>query len=535
MNPFLQSIVALWGQLGLNQRVSLIVAAVAVAGVVTGLTVWSHQPDYQLLYGRLKEKDAAAIVTTLQTQGVKHRVGLGGGNIYVPADQVHRLRMELAAKGLPGGDGVGYEIFDKGQFGLSDFVQRTNYNRAIQGELARTISQLDGVASARVMIVQPENRLLLTEQGIKPTASVFIEVNGRLESEAVNSIRHLVANAVQGLTPDEVAVVDQRGRVLSSELKEDPLLGSASSLIRYRQQVEDYFAKKIEGMLTPVLGVGQAIVRVSADIDNESATLTEDKFDPEGAVIRSQSNTEDSNSSQEARKTGTTGVSANTPGTPGAPASAPEAATVTNAQNRKNQSISYEINRKTTSVKRNPGAIKSLSASVFVAARPPVPAAVVAGQPPAPATPAPARTPAELDGLRRIVINALGLKPAPGQNLEELVSLQETAFQPVVVDEQIKSMATEGRVQNWIETASRYLAVVIALGAFFIFFRMLRSQRPEPVPVELLSLDGSSSGSRTASSKPVSLTPEMLNELIRQKPANVGTALRDWVAASKRN
>jgi flagellar M-ring protein FliF len=288
-------------------------------------------------------------------------------------------------------------------------------------------------------------------------------------------------------------------------------------------------------MLTPVLGVGQAIVRVSADIDNESATLTEDKFDPEGAVIRSQSNTEDSNSSQEARKTGTTGVSANTPGTPGAPASAPEAATVTNAQNRKNQSISYEINRKTTSVKRNPGAIKSLSASVFVAARPPVPAAVVAGQPPAPATPAPARTPAELDGLRRIVINALGLKPTPGQNLEELVSLQETAFQPVVVDEQIKSMATEGRVQNWIETASRYLAVVIALGAFFIFFRMLRSQRPEPVPVELLSLDGSSSGSRTASSKPVSLTPEMLNELIRQKPANVGTALRDWVAASKRN
>jgi flagellar M-ring protein FliF len=96
-------------------------------------------------------------------------------------------------------------------------------------------------------------------------------------------------------------------------------------------------------------------------------------------------------------------------------------------------------------------------------------------------------------------------------------------------------MATEGRVQNWVETASRYLAVVIALGAFFIFFRMLRSQRPEPVPVELLSLDGSSSGSRTASSKPVSLTPEMLNELIRQKPANVGTALRDWVAASKRN
>ena len=535
MNPFLQSIVSLWGQLGINQRVSLIVAAVAVAGVVTGLVVWSNQPDYQLLYGRLKEKDAAAIVTTLQAQGVKYRVGLGGGNVYVPADQVHRLRMELASKGLPGGDGVGYEIFDKGQFGLSDFVQRTNYNRAIQGELARTIGQLDGVASARVMIVQPENRLLLTEQGVKPTASVFIEVNGRLETEAVNSIRHLVANAVQGLSPDEVAVVDQRGRVLSAELKEDPLLGSASSLIRYRQQVEDYFSKKIEGMLTPVLGAGQAIVRVSADIDNESATLVEDKFDPEGAVIRSQVNTEDSNNSTEARKGGATGVAGNTPGAPGAAPAADAGTAVTNAQNRKNQTISYEINRKTTNVKRNPGGIKSLTAAVFVASRPPVPAPVVAGQPPAPATPAPARTPAELDGLRRIVINALGLKPAAGQNLEELVSLQETAFKPVAVDEQIQTMAKESRVQGWIETASRYLAVVIALGAFFIFFRMLRRQRPEPVPVELLSNDAAHSGTRMNAGNPAILTPELLNELIRQKPANVGTALRDWVAATKRN
>jgi len=283
-----------------------------------------------------------------------------------------------------------------------------------------------------------------------------------------------------------------------------------------------------------VLGVGQAIVRVSADIDNESATLIEDKFDPEGAVIRSQTNTEDNNSSQEARKSGATGAVANTPGAPGA-AAAPEAAAITNAQNRKNTTISYEINRKTTNVKRNPGGIKSLTASVFVAARPPVPAPVVAGQPPAPATPAPARTPAELDGLRRIVINALGLKPAAGQNLEELVSLQETAFQPVAVDAQIQSMAKESRVQGWIETASRYLAVAIALGAFFIFFRMLRSQRLEPVPVELLSLDNSGGGTRANPASQAGLTPELLNELIRQKPANVGTALRDWVAASKRN
>ncbi len=532
MKPFALSLLALWRQLGINQRVSLIASALAVVLVVVGLVAWSRRPDYQLLYGRLAEKDASAIVATLQAQGVPHRVDLGGGAVYVPADQVHRLRMELATKGLPGGDGVGFEIFDKGQFGLSDFVQRTNYNRAIQGELARTISQLDGVSAARVMIVQPENRLLLTEQGVKPTASVFVEVRNRLEPEAVNSIRHLVANAVQGLLPDAVAVVDQRGRVLSTELKEDPLLGSATSLIRYRQQVEDYFGKKVESMLEPVLGPGQAIVRVSAEIDNEAAILTEERFDPESAVIRTQSNTEDTTSTTEARKGGLTGVAANTPGLPAdaaaAAAPAADANNVTNAQNRKNLTTSYEINRTTSNVRRNPGGIKSLTAAVFVAARPPVPGE---GENAAP-VPQP-RSAAELESLRRVVINALGLRTVPGRPLDEIVSVQEIAFQPPVIDERIEALATETRVQSWIETAGRYLPVAIAVGAFLVFFRLLRQQRPEPVPVELLSEDGSAASH--AASRPgaanAAPTPELLNELIRQKPAHVGTALRDWVGA----
>lgn len=277
-------------------------------------------------------------------------------------------------------------------------------------------------------------------------------------------------------------------------------------------------------MLIPVLGAGQAIVRVSAEIDNESATLTEEKFDPESAVIRTQSNTEDSNSSTEARKGGVTGVAGNTPGAPAA-AAEPERPTITNAQNRKNNSVSYEINRTTSNVKRNPGGIKSLTAAVFVAARPPG----------ADGKPSPARTSTELDGLRRIVVNALGLKPAAGQTLEDLVSLQESPFQAPVAEAAIERMSTETRVQSWVETSSRYAAVAIALGAFFIFFRMLRGSRPEPVPVDLLTAASAGGASRNgASVNTGALTPEMLNELIRQKPANVGTALRDWVA-TKRN
>src|ERR1035437_2858325 len=131
MKNFLSSLGALWKELGLNQRVSLIMAALTVLACLIALTIWSNRPDMQLLYGRLSEKDAATIISQLQTQGIPHKISPGGGNVYVPSDQVYRLRMELASKGIPSGDGVGFEIFDKGQFGLSDFVQRTNYLRAL--------------------------------------------------------------------------------------------------------------------------------------------------------------------------------------------------------------------------------------------------------------------------------------------------------------------------------------------------------------------------------------------------------------------
>jgi flagellar M-ring protein FliF len=493
MKNFSQSLVNLWKELGLNQRVSIILAALVVTIGLVALVMWSRRPDLQLLYGRLSEKDAAAIVSQLQAQNIPHKVTNGGASVYVPSDQVYRLRMEMASKGVPSGDGVGFEIFDKGQFGLSDFVQRTNYLRALQGELARTISQLDGVSSARVMIVQPENRLLLTDQNIKPTASVFVELaSSRLEVDAVNSIRHLVANAVQGLQPDAVAVVDHRGRVLSEDLKQDPTLGTASSQMRYRQQVEDYFAKKVESMLVPVLGSNNAIVRVSAEIDSEATTLMQEKYDPEGQVVRSQTVTEDLTNSTEARNGGIVGTSANTPDKN--ETAAEPRPTAVSESNRKNRTTTFEIGRSVTNVTRQPGT-------------------------------------EELQALRQIVINALGLKAAPGQSVDSMVSLQEIAFQTEPIAQQIQQIQTETRVQGWIETASRYIAVLIAAAVLFIFWKTLKKQKLEAVPMELLSAPPDAA-QRALQNNGV-LTPELLTELIRQKPANIGTALRDWVAVKK--
>lgn len=530
MKNFTQSLLDLWKQLGLNQRVSLVVAALAVVGGLIAVVLWSRRPDYQLLYARLSEKDAAQIIGQLQTQNIPHQVSAGGTAVSVPADQVYKLRMDLAAKGLPSGDGVGFEIFDKGQFGLSDFVQRTNYLRAVQGELARTIMQLQGVRAARVMIVQPENRLLLTEQGVKSTASVFIDMGGgRLETDQVNAIRHLVANAVQGLAPDQVAVVDNRGHVLSEELKQDPTLGNASSQMKYRQQVEDYFAKKVETMLAAVIGPGNAVVRVSAEIDTEATTISAEKFDPEGQVVRTQTIVEDTSSTAESRSSGgVVGVSANVPEKA---AATENARPVSNSeQNRKNRTTTYEINRTTSSVTRNPGTVKNLTAAVFIAPRSAPVAVDAKGAPVAAPAEAPKRTPEELNALRQLVVNALGLKPAAGQSLDSLVSLQEMPFQAVEhIPAQIAAIESENRWQGWLEAGSRWAAVIGAGIVLLVFWRMLGKQKPEAVPVEVLSMTPDAASRSLPSGN--GITPDLLNELIRQKPANIGVALRDWVSA----
>ncbi|MGH7995914.1 MAG: flagellar basal-body MS-ring/collar protein FliF [Opitutaceae bacterium] len=514
MKNFGQSLLALWKQLGLNQKVSLSVAALTVAGGLIAIVLWARRPDMTLLYGNLGEKDVAGIVSYLQAQNVPCQVIAGGTAVEVPSDQVYKLRMDLASKGMPEGDGVGFEIFDKGQFGLSDFVQRTNYMRALQGELARTIDQLQGVRASRVMIVQPENRLLLTDQSVKSTASVFVDLGGgTLQPEQVNAIRHLVANAVQGLQVNEVAVVDNHGHVLSEELNQDPALGTASSQMRYRQQVENYFAKKVQSMLDDVVGAGNAVVRVSADIDPEATTETEEKYDPDGQVVRTQTMSTESSSTTESHESGgAVGVSSNVPEKAGTGPAVSRPATDT-VQNHKNQTTTYEIDRTLTNITRSPGTITRLTASVLVAQG------------------ATKRTPDQIEALKQIVINALGIKLAAGQSADSLITLEEMPFAAAPVAQEAAAIQAQGGVGSWVALASRWAAVVGAGAVLLIFLRLWSRQKPEPIPVEMFTLPPDLAA-RAMPNRAI-VTPDMVNDLIRQKPANVGVALRGWVAANK--
>src|SRR4051812_25315858 len=275
----------IWKELGVNQRVSVALASALVVGGLVSLIYFSSRTEYALLYGKLESSEAGKVTAALDDAKVPYKVN--GSSILVPSDKVHAMRMQLASKGIPRGEGVGFEIFDKPNFGISDFVQHANYLRAIQGELSRTISQVDQIENARVMVVMPENRLLVDNQK-KPTASVFVKVRGNatLPPQTVAAIRFLVANSVEGLNSNFVSVVDNLGNVLSENNTEDSISGLTTTQLAARKNLEQYLAKKAEGLLEKALGPGQAIVRVSADINFDTVTRTEEKFDPDGQVVR---------------------------------------------------------------------------------------------------------------------------------------------------------------------------------------------------------------------------------------------------------
>ncbi len=509
MKSFLLQFTQIWRQLGINQRISIGVAIVGVIAGMTALVVWAHRPQMQLLYGRLGEKDIAEVITAVQAAGVTYELGAGGSSVYVPSDSVHKLRMQLATKGVPAGEGIGFEVFDRANFGISDFVQRTNFGRALQGELARTITQMQGVRAARVLIVQPENRLLFSDVKAKPTASVFIE--GTLNAESVNAVRFLVANAVEGLRADDVAVVDHHGNVLTQGLKDDPQLGLASSQMKLRKSVEDYYSNKVETMLSKVLGPGSAVVRVAAELDTENTVRTEERFDPEGQVLRTETTTDDSTLTNEvAAPKAATGASANLPTPPSADSST-KGTGKNSEQVRKNKTQNYEINHTTLNSSRTPGTVTRVTAAVFVSTK---------AQP---------RTPAELDALRKMVVNALGIKSTDEKESAKVVTIEEVSFATSPVE---KTTAIDFALQN-SDLLKNGLAILAALALVFVFFRMLKRTKPDEIPIEIL--DQSRLIAAPVTPTPEAVSVEMLNDMITEKPENIGAALRGWMGAGSKS
>jgi flagellar M-ring protein FliF len=341
---------------GIGRLVALLGIGAGVAAALVAVTMNLGEPK-ALLYSNLDLKEAGSITQALDQGGIKYEVKGDGSTILVPRDQVASTRLMLSSKGLPTAGSVGYEIFDNANaLGQTDFVQQLNRQRALEGELARTIQGLDGVTAVRVHLVLPK-RQLFEDEAEQPSASVNIHVGGREPGpDQVRAIQNLVAGAVPNLKPDRVTVVDQHAKTLSGGDQ-----GLAAEADGRKADVEQRVAKQVKQLVEGVVGPGKARVNVSADLQLSQVTLQQDTYDPDGQVVRSESTTDESSKQNEPDSNGQASASSNIPGGVG-PSSSNNASTT----GRQESTTNYEISHTTRTEVQQPGQVKRLSVAVAV-------------------------------------------------------------------------------------------------------------------------------------------------------------------------
>ncbi|MDQ0466170.1 flagellar M-ring protein FliF [Caulobacter ginsengisoli] len=350
---------------GVGRLVALLGVGIGVAAVLAALVFNLGGQPKALLYSNLDLKEASEVTQALSQAGIKFEAVGDGSTIMVPRDKVASTRLMIAGKGLVSSGSVGYELFDSGSaLGQTDFVQQLNRQRALEGELARTIRSLDGVTFARVHLVMPK-RQLFEEDAESPAASVTIGIGGRKPSaDQVQAVQNLVAGAVPNLKAEQVTVIDQHGKTLSTGGSDASVAGRQAD--DRRAEIEKTLSARIKDMVEGVVGAGKARVEVSADIDMEQVTESKKAFDPDGQVVRSEQTSEETSAESDPNSAAGVTASANIP--TGA-ATAPGSITLPSSKSTAGANTSttnYEIGETTTNTITLPGAVKKLSVAVAV-------------------------------------------------------------------------------------------------------------------------------------------------------------------------
>ena len=345
---------------GLGRLAAILGVSAGVAAALFALVLNLGSEPKALLYSNLDMKEASSITQALDQAGVKYEAKGDGTTIMVPRDKVASTRLMLSSKGLPTSGSVGYEIFDNSNaLGQTDFVQNLNRQRALEGELARTIRSLDGVTFARVQLVLPK-RQLFEDEAEQPSASVVIGVVGRQPAaEQVRALQNLVAGAVPNLKPERVTIVDQNSKLLAGG---DSQAQAGAAADDQRTATEENIKKRIKELVEGIVGPGKARVQVTADLDLNQVTTQEEKFDPDGQVVRSTQTTEETAKQSQGETSGQASASANIPGTPGANTTANNGST----SGHNDETTNYEISKTTKTTIEEPGSIKRLSVAVAV-------------------------------------------------------------------------------------------------------------------------------------------------------------------------
>ncbi len=364
MPPFLEKpkelIQGFWGNRTAAQRILIAGLAASVVLAFIMMVYWLNQPDWKILYGKLYQEDAGRVVQFLEGQKVKYKLVDDGTTIMVPADQVYDLRLRLAGEGAVHGQGLGFELFDDVKIGQTDFVQRINYQRALQGELARTIMEFPQIERARVHLSIPAKSLFI-EEDIPPTASVILQMRQgqQPEQKQLLAIVNLVASAVEGLDKSNITIADTRGQVLYQPDSDDSITGLTMAQTEYRTSMQKNLQQRIEQLLLPLVGgPGKAIARVNADVDFSQKTITKTLFDPDGSVVRSEQRSEESN-------TGRANIDGGVPD-PNFRGDGFSGSLSTQEGSRETRSTNYDINKEEQQIIASVGALQRLSIAVIV-------------------------------------------------------------------------------------------------------------------------------------------------------------------------
>ncbi|SCY07627.1 flagellar M-ring protein FliF [Nitrosospira sp. Nl5] len=373
-------------------KMGLMLAASAIIALLAGGWMWSQAPDYRVLFSNVSDRDGGAIVASLQQMNVPYKFAEGGGAILVPASEVHDARLKLASQGLPKGGLVGFELMENQKFGTSQFLEQVNFQRALEGELARSVQALAAVSGARVHLAMAKQSVFMREQQ-KPSASVLVNLYpGRsLDPQQVNGIVHLVSSSVPNLPIKNVTVVDQSGNLLSKTDESNPSAGLDPNQLKYLQALEQSYVKRIEAILIPIVGPENVRAQVAADVDFAHSEQMDELYkpnqNPENSAVRSQQTSESSTVAGYGEG-GVPGALSNQPPLPAtapittAPPSQPPAPGVPGTPDpagaepaipakpptntRKDATINYEVDKTIQHVRRPVGGVKRLSVAVVV-------------------------------------------------------------------------------------------------------------------------------------------------------------------------
>ncbi|MDP9132408.1 MAG: flagellar M-ring protein FliF [Nitrospirota bacterium] len=509
----------------INQRFIILLAlAGSVAGLVA-VTLWTQQPDMQVLFANLAVDDASGIIDKLKDSKVPYETTNGGTTILVPNAQVHDLRLEMAGQGLPHGGGVGYEIFDRTTMGMSDFVQKLNYRRALQGELARTITQMPEVERARVHLAIPERRLFATEQD-RARASVVVSLRSSqtLTKAQIQGVVHLVSSSVEGLQARDVTVVDGHGNLLSNT-STDESAGLSGTQMEYQRTLEKDIETRIQSMLERIVGVNKAVVRVSSVLDFRKIETTEERYDPNGQVVRSEQRGQERSSGVNGTSGGVPGVESNVPG--GTEADGGQ--TSSNNNQTKNETVNYEISRTVSRIVEPTGTIKKLSVAVLVDG---TYEGAKAGEAAAADQPKKyvARSEEETKRIEDIVKKAMGYS-TERQDQVEVVSIQFGLGPEEPIGTAIE--ATPDSTKVWMPYVRYAVGGVLFFLILFLVVRPLMMMLAESVPASVVGATPALPASVGQVEAAISgKQPSQILDMAKNNPANTAVVVKQWLKSN---